>query len=150
MTLARASSARAALAAAILLAVAGVLIRSAWHEGQRRALIPVAIDGRIAGFKIYHEKHPGQDDRYVITVGADLREIEVDAAVYTLLGQGGVIRKDAGARIVHVGPRETDDVARDVPLRPLRETTRLVMALIAGLVPASMLALLGWLRRGPT
>lgn len=81
--------------AAVALTVTGVLFAAlaAWTL-VARSTIPTDLDGTVTGIELRHEKHPGVDDVWMISVNdGDLRHVDNDVAA--LLDVGGTVEKSA-------------------------------------------------------
>jgi hypothetical protein len=79
---------------AVMFAVANVAITI------HRSLIPVALDGVIETIEVRHEKHPGVDDVWLVSVGG--RRLHVDAPTARRLAEGQRLSKTAFQRRLSV------------------------------------------------
>jgi hypothetical protein len=112
--------------AAVVLALAGAAFAAlaVWSTAARSA-IPLAWHGTVTRVEVRHEKHPGVDDAWFVTVDGDERH--VDAYVAALVREGVHVDKDPWERALRV-----DGVAR--PLRYTDDARR--MALVAPAIAA--------------
>jgi hypothetical protein len=69
-----------------------------------RSLIPVALDGTITKMELRHEKHPGVDDVWLVTVGDRL--LHVDDEVAFQLHHGATVAKGAWETTLTVDGRQ--------------------------------------------
>lgn len=60
-----------------------------------RSTIPTELQGTVTAIELRHEKHPGVDDVWLISVDKGPLH-HVDADVAALLEKGDRVRKDAG------------------------------------------------------
>ncbi|WP_243059398.1 hypothetical protein [Nocardioides sp. SR21] len=110
--------------AAIALAVTGVLFAAlaAWTL-VARSTIPAELDGTVTGIELRHEKHPGVDDVWMISVDdGDLRH--VDTHVADLVDVGDAVEKSAWdtSLLVNGEPRPlslSDDARAMLLLAPI-------------------------------
>lgn len=58
----------------------------------RRGLVLSALDGEVSRIEVRHEKHPGVDDVYIVTVGSRTRV--VDAEIARALSEGDIVNKE--------------------------------------------------------
>lgn len=88
-----------------------------------RSTIPIEVDGTVTGIELRHEKHPGVDDVWMVSIdGAAPRHLDRD--VVSLLTEGAQVRKDAWDTTLLVdGERHVvrlgDDARRMLVLAPL-------------------------------
>jgi len=88
--------------AAVALALSGVLFAAlaAWTLVDR-STIPTDLHGTVTAVGMRHEKHPGVDDVWLISVDAGgLRHVDSDVAA--LLDVGDSVEKDAWSRTLTV------------------------------------------------
>jgi hypothetical protein len=93
----RSRSAAAAVVACAAVAFAGL---AAWAAYARSA-IPLAWHGTVTEVEARHEKHPGVDDAWFVTVGGG-DAVHVDAAVARPLRAGDRVEKDRWSRTLLV------------------------------------------------
>lgn len=109
-------SRRAAAVAVALLGV-GFAALAVWATAARSA-IPLAWDGTVTRVEVRHEKHPGVDDAWFVSV--DGEETHVDAYVASLVREGVRVEKDRWERTLRV-----DGAAH--PLRYTRDARRMLL-----------------------
>lgn len=88
--------------AAVVLVLTGVLFAAlaAWSLVER-STIPTALQGTVTNVELRHEKHPGVDDVWLVSVdGAALRHVDSDVAA--LLEEGDRVQKAAWDRTLIV------------------------------------------------
>lgn len=129
----------ATLVALALAVTCAVLAITAWRTAARRSTIPIALDHVVVEKLVRHEKHPGRDDHHVLVLreqgGADLREIEVDRALFGRLAIGQHLSKPSGAGVLDAG-------GATIQLAPSRHGHALgVAALVAIATLVGLLAL---------
>jgi hypothetical protein len=81
--------------AAVALVASGLLFAAlaAWSLVER-STIPAELDGTVTAIELRHEKHPGVDDVWMVSIDdGGLRH--VDAEVATLLEEGDRVQKDS-------------------------------------------------------
>lgn len=81
--------------AALALVASGVLFAAlaAWTLVER-STIPAELDGTVTTLELRHEKHPGVDDVWMVSIDdGDLRHVDTEVAV--LLSEGARVQKDA-------------------------------------------------------
>src|SRR5262249_19796733 len=76
----------------IALLVCGLLLTSAnlWFTAAR-SLIPLAVNGRLTSKEKRPEKHPGNDDVYLLKV-AGRRIVQVDEPIYDRVAEGAELK----------------------------------------------------------
>jgi len=81
--------------AALALVATGVLFAAlaAWALVERSA-IPTELNGTVTTLELRHEKHPGVDDVWMVSIDdGDHRHVDTDVAVH--LSEGARVQKDA-------------------------------------------------------
>lgn len=115
----------------LVLVLTGVLlvVLGAWTFVARSAL-PLALDGTVTAVEVRHEKHPGVDDVWMVTLD-DAGPRHLDRDVARLLARGAVVEKAAWSSNLTV-----DGTGHDVG--PSRDAW-----VFLGLSPALLLAVTG-------
>jgi hypothetical protein len=86
---------KGAVWAAVALVLTGCVFAAlaAWSL-VARSTIPAELDGTATAIELRHEKHPGVDDVWMVSVdGGGLRHVDVEVA--TLLSEGDRLHKEA-------------------------------------------------------
>lgn len=75
-----------------------------------RSTLPLSLDGTVTSVEVRHEKHPGVDDVWMVTLDDDAPR-HLDRDVARLLEPGDRVRKTAWSATLHV-----DEAVHDVGL----------------------------------
>jgi hypothetical protein len=78
-------AARRGAAALLLVAVVLFAALAAWSLAIR-STIPMAFDGTVTSIETRHEKHPGVDDVWLVSIDGDQRHLDTEIAVGLSVG----------------------------------------------------------------
>ena len=78
-------AARRGAVALLLVAVVLFAALAAWSLAVR-STIPMALDGTVTSVETRHEKHPGVDDVWLVSIDGDQRHLDTEIAVGLSVG----------------------------------------------------------------
>ena len=78
-------TARRGAVALLLVAVVLFAALAAWSLAVR-STIPMALDGTVTSVETRHEKHPGVDDVWLVSIDGDQRHLDTEIAVGLSVG----------------------------------------------------------------
>ena len=78
-------TARRGAVALLLIAVVLFATLAAWSLAVR-STIPMALDGTVTSVETRHEKHPGVDDVWLVSIDGDQRHLDTEIAVGLSVG----------------------------------------------------------------
>ena len=121
--------------AAVVAATGAAFAALAVWSTAARSAIPLEWHGTVERVEVRHEKHPGVDDGWFVTVDGD--ETHVDAYVATLVREGARVDKDRCARTLRVDGtdhplRYTDDARRMAAVAPAVAVLAAALAVYPG------------------
>lgn len=70
----------------------------------KRSTIPLQLDARVVRKEVRREKHPGEDDVFLLQLSPG-RLLQVDEALFRAVNEGAALRKDAWSRRLEANGR---------------------------------------------
>lgn len=122
-------------AAAVLAATGAAFAALAVWSTAARSAIPLEWHGTVTAVEVRHEKHPGVDDAWFVSVDGD--ETHVDRAVAALVRPGARVDKERWARTLRVDGvahrlAYTDEARRMVVVAPAIAAAAALVAVYPG------------------